>query len=499
MKIRKFNFNKEDSTINLDSTILQFNDFNKSYILPMEIYTKLDAVIDIDTADLTTVIAYLEILTRIHNGYKCSKRILQSISTHYITIIDTLKDNNIIEWVEKFNNVYNPMEEYPWMESTPNRYELILSDYDSFTFLFIDTDEEAEELNVYIQDEINNNEVINHTLMNVRMNWQNAITEEYNYLSSKNLSKEEFSRKYTSRVNNIFKFLTHRMMVKGKKVERIYSSFTMLSGVARKHLHINGKFFNSIDLSNAQPTLLVAYLKKNNLPMDDNYIIDVIAGIFYEKLMGRASEKGYLIENKIRGESRTFHLDDRDHVKVLCYRGIFFKQNTKLKIWEVFAELYPLVADSLLDLKKDKSKSSLASELQTLEANIFHNVKLSTPYYIVHDAIYFTEITENDSIKAQILSFFDENSIKKPNLDTVFWNEVDRYSYNGTVGITESLEVDVIGVKNRYRPHKKHNQSLIHDIEDLLKEGKSNKEIGWILERPYKTIVNNISKNNLRS
>src|SRR5690554_63300 len=508
MKIITHPFNIKENGKELYTILHQNNGYNRAYVLPMETYDRLKHIIDNDTEGISiglkTALNYLDIIVRIDNNHKTNVASLKSISYNYRNLRDNLIAHDIIKLTKKFQRIYNE-ERDDYSESTPNKYELVVSDHENFVFLFIDIDEDERKVNINIMDELDKNEVIKGTLENVEIDWKNAIVAEYHYVRNNTDTAGEYIEKFASRVNTIFRATSNRMMKKGKKVQRVYSTFTMLSSIARDYLHINGEYFHSIDLKNAQPTLFQSLCIDENLLLDKNYIKDVGDGQFYENLIKHAKKMKLdrRIENlydKVYPSSKIFHLNDRDDVKELCYRGLFFYQNQSLKLWKVFKDLYPLTATSLIKITKD---ISLAEKLQNIEASIFHNVILDTDYFIVHDAIYFTRIEEYDNINSQLFTLLSEKGVEKHNLSFENSGKIERYSGSDS-GQLPTVGMDTIKFRTLNKPrkphknHKPHNLDLINEIREMLIEGFKPKQIYNMIGDRYgvtlKTIRNNVSK-----
>lgn len=117
-----------------------------------------------------------------------------------------------------------------------------------------------------------NNEIENldpryiKTIKHLEIDINKAIKAEIEYFNEKCLTISNLRK----RISRIFYTKRKRFIKKGKKVDRIYHSFTNVSRVSRKYLNINMK---DIDIVNCQPLLLVAYLNSINLSYDLNYQI----------------------------------------------------------------------------------------------------------------------------------------------------------------------------------------------------------------------------------
>lgn len=225
-----------------------------------------------------------------------------------------------------------------------------------------------------------------NTINKLEIDVKNAIEAEIAYFNKENISISVLR----NRISRIFYTKRKRFIKKGKKVDRIYHSFTNVSRVSRKHLNI--KMYD-IDIKNCQPLLLVAYLKKNNLLSDIEYQHDCESGNFYERFVG--------INNL-----------DRNKTKVQIYKNIFFAFNERSKFNKRFKELYPNTWCSLQEI--NKSDTSLASLLQNIESELFNNLIpiKSKFFFTLFDAIYFDDVDDISDLIYNVNKFFNELNIK---------------------------------------------------------------------------------------
>jgi len=230
-----------------------------------------------------------------------------------------------------------------------------------------------------------------NTIKNMNLNIPKAIKAEIENWKEKQLTINVLRK----RISRILGTLKDRKIKKGKKVDRIYHSFTNLSRVAREHL--NKKFY-SLDIVNCQPLMLVAYLKQNNMGVDLSYQKDCEIGKFYENF--------YVLNNlKIVD-------DKRSKVKSSIYQNIFFGFYKKSRYNKKFKKLYPKTWDSLYAISI--TKISLASRLQNMEASLFNNLKpkYSKYFYTLFDAIYYTNVADKKQLTKEIKDFFGGLNIK---------------------------------------------------------------------------------------
>lgn len=186
-----------------------------------------------------------------------------------------------------------------------------------------------------------------------------------------------------------------RYAKKGKKVNRIFHSFSNLSKVTRKCFKTK---YNNIDLVNSQPMLLVAYLMKNKIEFEKKYQTICEDGKFYELFYD-------LYCNDISKLDKNELEQLRKLVKTKCYESLFFDFRENFKINKRFNELFPILWLHLKEI--DKSNISLASILQNIEADIFNNltIKYSTKMFTMFDAIYFNNKKDLLNLSNQIIKY----------------------------------------------------------------------------------------------
>lgn len=237
-----------------------------------------------------------------------------------------------------------------------------------------------------------------NTIKKLEVNIPLAIEAEIENFKNNNLPISVLKR----RISSIFYTRRKRFIKKGKKVDRIYHSFTSLSRVSRKYLNIN---FQSIDIVNCQPLLLVAYLTKYNLSFDNEYKKVCEDGLFYEDFIDINLPEEYNTESG-RKEWRN------QYTKRNIYKNLFFGFDVRSKFNKRFKELYPNTWNSLNDI--NKTDESLASKLQNLESELFNNIipKRSKYYYTLFDAIYFNDILDRKELLLVIDEFFSKLNIK---------------------------------------------------------------------------------------
>ena len=231
-----------------------------------------------------------------------------------------------------------------------------------------------------------------NTIKKLKVNITAAIADEIKYFIEGNIT----FNKLKIRISRIFNTIRKRYIKKGKKVDRIYHSFTNLSKISRKHLNIN---FKNIDIVNCQPTLLVAYLKQEGMDYDQQYQNDCENGLFYEQFL--------FLDTRLISDD-----EKRNDIKPVIYSNIFFGFNNRSLTNKTFKELYPKTWDSLKEISN--SDISLASRLQNLESGLFNNLipKRSNFYFTLFDAIYFDNILDKNELEEKCYEYFNKLKIK---------------------------------------------------------------------------------------
>ena len=378
-------------------------------VIPTIAYEILKKEIKNGKDNYTYVNAFLEIIKTLYqfDGEEIRKQILQSISRDYKSILETIRP--IISKTD-----------YPTFDGESKNHSTIhyMRSYADLTFVNLVN---TSELNVTeidfdydgLKDTPLNNDMFINTLMKTKLDARSAIAAEFTYVNSQEfIDNNNDKNKYVvfiKRVNAILNFITYRYARKAEKVDRVYSSFTALSKVARKYLTINNKPFIEIDIKNCQPLLLLILACEQGIELDNNYINDVVDGCFYEELMYRTIELGYnseFIYDKKKSKLKELEFNtnnkniNRDNIKTLCYNDIFFANKHKnTNLVKGFKSLYPKTYDALLSLS---TETTLAYLLQNLEADVVLNIVPNSPYFTVHDAIYISRTTEVQNVMKEI-------------------------------------------------------------------------------------------------
>jgi hypothetical protein len=224
------------------------------------------------------------------------------------------------------------------------------------------------------------------TIKRLGIDYAKAIGAEINHCQSNSLPINIL----VDRINRIIYTRTRPRFIKmGQKVNRIYHTFSNISRVARAYLTLNKKpiKFQTIDIKNSQPLLLIPMLKAKGLEVDANYVTDCENGMFYERFIKAG---------------RT-----RDEAKVEIYRGVLFNFNEKRAGNAEFKEIYPQTWESIKKLSAEEQ--SVAAMLQNTEAELFNNLdvqKYSFFFFTLFDAVYFSDVRCRKALEKKIKSFF---------------------------------------------------------------------------------------------
>lgn len=304
----------------------------------------------------------------------------------YKKYMDILKNLNILTKVPYVDGTFHT----PKFRASQYR---IHNEYINKEDLAIIILEDDRSKNTFVNEVENLDERYINTIKKLRIDIPKAIESEIKYFQEKNLTIPNLRK----RISRIFYTERKRFIKKGKKVDRIYHSFTNVSRVSRKHLNINMK---DIDVVNCQPLLMVAELKRTNMDYDINYKSDCEEGCFYERFYDINRKKG---------------ISDEEHripTKVAIYKNIFFGFNKISKHNKRFKELYP---ETWLSLEKiSLEENSLAQRLQNLESKLFNNLipEKSKYYFTLFDAIYFDNILDKYKLEKIVKDYFSQYEIK---------------------------------------------------------------------------------------
>lgn len=399
---------------------------------------------------------WLEIikLLIIYNETYIDSSLLKAVCNDYKKIIDKLIELKVV-YKESTKKQYGEVNYY----TAPNIYTLHIKDtwyYEEFT------------LNEYFSKEFTDIQI--DTLRNIQLDKLGCI----------NLVSEK-------KKHLVLKFGINRRAMKGKIVNRKYNFIISLPKVCRPYLSIYGKPFIETDIKNIQPMLLIILLINLNLPFDKQYHMNVVNSFFYESLYQKGQIKAWKTEEKKRF---TYDLMNRDHIKELSYKDIFFgfkKTKTNLFI-DKFKEIYPITFSSMMKIDK------LASKLQNLEAEITNTDFLTAPHFTIHDALFATDdsvlnewqdkVIERIMVLSNNFLILNHNNFKKNRNE-----KKDNFVVESNKIIELNFDKKII-VHKEHKTHKHSNETL---VKQYIDNGLSKKEIIELLnisERTYNRYKN---------
>lgn len=399
---------------------------------------------------------WLEIikLLIIYNETYIDSSLLKAVCNDYKKIIDKLIELKVV-YKESTKKQYGEVNYY----TAPNIYTLHMKDpwyYEEFT------------LNEYFSKEFTDIQI--DTLRNIQLDKLGCI----------NLVSEK-------KKHLVLKFGINRRAMKGKIVNRKYNFIISLPKVCRPYLSIDGKSFIETDIKNIQPMLLIILLINLNLPFDKQYHMNVVNSFFYESLYQKGQIKAWKTEEKKRF---TYDLMNRDHIKELSYKDIFFgfkKTKTNLFI-DKFKEIYPITFSSMMKIDK------LASKLQNLEAEITNTDFLTAPHFTIHDALFATDysvlnewqdkVIERIMVLSNNFLILNHNNFKKNRNE-----KKDNFVVESNKIIELNFDKKIV-LHKEHKTHKHSNETL---VKQYIDNGLSKKEIIELLnisERTYNRYKN---------
>lgn len=251
-----------------------------------------------------------------------------------------------------------------------------------------------------------------HNITSVPKGFQRALRDStFNYTMA---IRDEITHcgtekdRLRKRINRLLLTLDDRSAHISPNTGRIFHSFSSVSRVSRKHMHVEGNPYHSLDVTNCQPILLCALLRKNELSIDERYLSDCEEGILYERFIGITGKFSVRSNGHYVRKEMTL---DRDNVKLQLYRSVYFSLDEKNPVNIRFRELYPVTYESLSSLVGEGTSAVL---LQSMESSIFNPLrpKKSTHYFTLFDSIYFTEESDRETLTSDILYRFSQLGVK---------------------------------------------------------------------------------------
>lgn len=305
-----------------------------------------------------------------------------------------------------------------------------------------------------------NNDNYIYTLCNAQIDAKSAIIANYELLKLKPFEEHPVLKhgpitisSFVSRINNILRFKNHRYIKKGKNTNRIFSSF-ILDRISRKYIKINNQPFYEIDIKNCQPLLLAVLLLSNKYAVDQQFIKDVVTGVFYAKFQETAYFMQIESESIFNTDTKKldmYYFSDYDSVKQLIYRSVLFgcKDANKSNTSKIFQQLYPKTYDSCIKINND---ISLALTLQNKEAEVIFSIIPNCYYYTVHDAIYVVDKKELTKIQTLLNKIIYKLSNEL--IEDIQYKIQDNSPIYFVTEVFKNEEPQKIIIENKRKPHK---------------------------------------------
>lgn len=224
-----------------------------------------------------------------------------------------------------------------------------------------------------------------NTIKSLQINIKDASLAEIEYYRRGNCTIKQLK----TRLQRIFYTKRKRFIKYGKKVDRIYHSFSNVSRISRQHINIDMYY---IDICNSQPLILCALINSQGKNLDTNYQNDCENGKFYENFKYLYPEED----------------DNNMLLKKDVLRHIFFGWKPWEAINKRFKELFPNVWEFLYE--NSKKETSLASQLQNMESDLFNIIipVKSKYFFTLFDAIYFSDDKDEGKLQLDIIKFFGD-------------------------------------------------------------------------------------------
>ena len=394
----------------------------------------------------TEVKHWLEILKLLikFNGTYIESGLLKQVCRNYKEIIDKLIDLKII-YKDSTKKVHGDIKYY----TAPNIYTIYLKHcwyYQELT------------QNEYYDKSFSDTEIF--TFKSIQLDKQACI----NLVNPK-------------KVWTVLNFGINRRAMKGKIVDRKYNFIHSIPKVCRPYLTINGDTFIETDVKNIQPLLLIILFIQLDLPYDKTYFESVVNGTFYESLF---------IDDKIQGRRKgrkfTYYLTNRDHIKELSYKDIFFgfKKSKSNAFINRFKEIYPITFSSIQKIDK------LARDLQNLEAKITDTRFLTEPHFTIHDALFATKESVLKAWQTEVIERI--KCLSKGNLILNYNNFKTNLNEKQETFLESNNQIIELSFnKKSIKQHKQHKHSNETAIKELIQQGVNKKEIITMLNISEKT------------
>jgi hypothetical protein len=293
-----------------------------------------------------------------------------NFSYGYRVNTDFISFGRLTEYEVDFNLVFNNTnnKEY-WIKKYPNLKNLIEDAYNTT----IDLDEYL----FWMQS-------------NLGCKLNPVYNKKKNKIEDRILDNERLCHHFNLALKVNMKNLWFKLSDEG----RFYSSISNLPKTSVNFIKLYNEKTISVDIANCQPLLLSTMID------NDEYKNDCLNGVFYDEL-----------ERTLSGESSTSQIN-RQKVKLMCYKYIFFGSNTLSSglLYSAMEKKYKGVINQINNIKMDKC---LAKTLQQIESDIFVNKigKIKIPKLLRHDEV-IVSLSNLERIKEYLRKEFLNINIK---------------------------------------------------------------------------------------
>lgn len=187
---------------------------------------------------------------------------------------------------------------------------------------------------------------------------------------------------------------------------RVYTNFSVMDREHRRYLSYEGQTLKCLDISNSQPLIFCAFIKKYcednkiNIPFDEyNHYKDLVEkGMFYERFM----------------EGDEFKQENRKDFKQAFFGSVFYTKvsNIPYELRKRFTKVFPEIYSIMDTIKKKHGNDGFALLMQELEANIIWD-KVNAPMlleghlcYNIYDSIISHDMQTINEAKKRIQKEF---------------------------------------------------------------------------------------------
>lgn len=195
-------------------------------------------------------------------------------------------------------------------------------------------------------------------------------------------------KEFKSKFKNIVSISQGDIFIKRNNGKgRVYTNFSVMDREHRPYLSYEGQTLKCLDISNSQPLIFCAFIKKyctdNNIELPkeeyEHYKDLVERGMFYERFM----------------EGDEFKPENRKDFKQAFFGSVFYTKvsNIPYELRKRFTKVFPKIYSIMDTIKKQHGNDGFALLMQELEANIVWD-KVNAPMlkegylcYNIYDSI----------------------------------------------------------------------------------------------------------------